>query len=132
MLADVEVNATVYVQPTARSGVKWLSQQWFNADRIRSICEQHAVVEWRTTELHRTCRCRSACVFVLFRRATGKSSHPELDERGDHRASQMSTPVIREYVANFLLELMQAHGLAYELREPVACRSCRRAKAQVT
>jgi hypothetical protein len=131
MLADVEVNATVYVQPTTGSGVKWLSLQRFNDDPIRCICQQHTVAKWRTTRLH-TCRCCSARVFALFRRAAGESSHSELDQRGDHRASEMGTAVRREHVANSLLELMQAHGFACEIRDQVACRSRRWAEAQVT
>jgi hypothetical protein len=42
----------------------------------------------------------------------------------------MSTPVVREYIADLLLEMLQAHGLACELCDEVAPGSCRGAKAQ--
>jgi hypothetical protein len=43
----------------------------------------------------------------------------------------MSTPVVREYIADFLLQVLQAHGLSCEPCDEVARRLCRRAEAQV-
>jgi hypothetical protein len=66
MLADVEVNATVYVQPTSRSLVYRPHSARIHRDRIACINEQCTVAEWRTTERHGASDCGTALVLVQF------------------------------------------------------------------
>lgn len=132
MFADVEVNATVYVQPTARCVVYCLQRPRTYSYRIVCICKQHTVANWRTTGVHVARFRRSACVFVhCVVRRRRKRSEVQLDQRRDHGPRKMRAAVMREDATDFLLKERQAHGLACELCDELAHGFCRRAEAQV-
>jgi hypothetical protein len=132
MLADIEVNSTVYVQPTSRGAVYRPYRVRINRDQVACACEQHTVAHRRTTGSYAALCCGSACAFVfLVDMGCRESSKTQLDESRDHRACERRTAVMCQYVSDFLLELLQTHGLASKPCDQVAHRFCRRAETQV-
>jgi hypothetical protein len=130
MLADIEVNATVYVQPTSRSVVHCSHRTRDYGYPVLSVCKQHTVADWRTAEPRCVCHSGSVRVVVCFLGCWSKPGKSQLDERRDHGPSEMSSPVVREYVADFLLQVLQAHGFACKACDEIARRLCPRAKTQ--
>jgi hypothetical protein len=131
MLADIEVNATVYVQPTSRSVVHSPHRLRIYCYDIACVCEQKTVANWRTAGPRHVRRCGNGCVLVPFLAGSDEASEAQLHQRRDHGAREMRTAVMREYVPYFLLQVLQAHGLACKLGDEVARRLCRRAQTQV-
>ena len=76
-------------------------------------------------------RCRSACVFgVLLVGTWCGSSEAQFNEGRDYGPSETTPSMMREHIADFLLELMQGHGFASKARDEIAHWLGARAKAQ--
>jgi hypothetical protein len=131
MLADIDANATVYVQPSSRPRARRPHSVRIYRYPITCAGKKHTVADRRIPGPLRACFCRSACVFVRFICRCGKICEPKLYERRENGASEMSAAVMRKYAADFLSQVPQAHGFACELSDEVARRPCRGAKTQL-
>lgn len=121
MLADIKVNATVYVQPTSRSVVH-------SPHRLRiygycAVCarEQNTVGNWRTADTRYVSDCGSVFAFVLVVRSTGgEAGKAQLHKRRDHDACEIRAAVMREDIPELLLQVLQTHGFACEACDEIA------------
>lgn len=131
MLANIDVNATVYVQPTSRDLVDSRGFRSWRSDDAGSAAavKQLAVGSWRSARF-----CGLACVFVspVIARGLGKPRESKLDERGNHGLGTIRDTMPVQYGAYFLLQLPDRHRFAFEIRDQLAERLRRRAKAELT
>jgi hypothetical protein len=126
MLADVEVNSTVYVQPTACRFMYFAGRAAPDEERFHGSAKHHAVAD------RRTAGTRGRANGFVFRRIWGgKTCKAEIYERGDHFSRPIVASIQVQHSANFLLKLPHSHRLAREAREEIAQRTRRGAKAEL-
>jgi hypothetical protein len=121
MLADVEVNATVYVQPTASGLVHGTHSMRIYHDRMNCGAKQPAFTGGRPTAC--CCAFVFVVVFVIGVVAVGifamKVRETLCHEmRNDLVCAPIAT-VCEEHIADFLLEQRKAHRFASEVGDEV-------------
>jgi hypothetical protein len=126
MLADVEVNSTVYVQPTACRLMDFARRMPPNEERLHGSAKHCAVTNRRTAGTS-----GRANGFVFFSIRGGKACKAQLDERGDHYFRTIVTAIQVQHSPNFLLKLPHSHRFAGEARDEIAQRARRGAKAEL-
>src|SRR5688572_16142083 len=129
MLADIDVNTTVYVQPIFRDLMDFMSAGAWRRDDVGRLAtaKQLAVAPGRNSGLRGL-----ACVLVTHAFRQGKARKSELHERRDNRVGTVLDAASTKHGADFLLQLTDGHGLAFQLHDQLAqgLRGC--AKSELT